>query len=406
MAAVYAATHQNGSRVAVKVLHPELSIDSQGRSRFLREGRVANAVGHDGAVKVLDDDTSEDGSVFLVLELLEGESLEQRCARFGGRLAEDEVLSVAHQVLDVLSAAHARGIVHRDLKPDNLLLTRAGTVKLLDFGIARLRELSTASNATQDGLTMGTPAFMAPEQARGLWDEVDAQSDLWALGATMFNLLSGRLVHEARTANEQLLSAMTHPAAPLSSVVPGVSAVVAHIVDKALAFDKAKRWPSAQAMREAIGLAYHDRNDRPITTAPKLVVPDAVPNRTIGRPIATILQWIRTRSRRVVLTFAAGAAGVVAIGIGVIVRADHSSRAPSPARPISGSAAVDMASAPPAQSVVRAADLPVAPIQRAELKPAPKAPVPATGPPAKASCDPPFVIDPLTHLKHWKVACL
>ena len=145
MAAVYAATHRNGSRAAVKVLHSELTINPQVRNRFLREGYVANAVGHEGAVRVIDDDSAEDGSMFLVTELLDGETLEQRRIRCGGRLSEDEVLCLAEPLLDVLIAAHAKGVVHRDLKPENVFVTRNGQVKVLDFGIARLRELRAGS---------------------------------------------------------------------------------------------------------------------------------------------------------------------------------------------------------------------------------------------------------------------
>ncbi|MCA9631121.1 MAG: serine/threonine protein kinase, partial [Myxococcales bacterium] len=204
MAAVYAATHRNKKRGAVKLLHPELSHEPTIRQRFLREGYVANTVDHPGAVRVDDDDVTEDGAAFLVMELLEGETLESRAERKGGRLPVSEVLPVADQLLDVLIAAHAKGIVHRDLKPENLFLTRAGVLKVLDFGIARLRENNEKSTATQTGSTMGTPAFMAPEQARGRWEDVDARTDLWAVGAILFNLLSGRLVFEARTTNEML----------------------------------------------------------------------------------------------------------------------------------------------------------------------------------------------------------
>jgi hypothetical protein len=290
MAIVYAATHRNGSRAAVKILHAELSINAQLRGRFLREGYLANAVGHPGAVKVIDDDIAEDGSLFLVTELLDGETLEDRRIRFGGRLTEDEVVLVADQLLDVLAAAHAKGIIHRDLKPENIFLTHAGQAKVLDFGIARLREMSTISTATKAGATLGTPAYMAPEQARGLWDEVEGRSDLWACGATMFHELSGRWVHEGRTPNEQLLSAMTKPAPPCASAAPRVSHAVAQIVDRALAFERDQRWPDARSMQLAVRQAYRDSHGAAIATAPKLAVPAQVANRTLpsaqGAPAA------------------------------------------------------------------------------------------------------------------------
>src|SRR5580658_1513651 len=171
MAAVYAATHRNGSRVAVKILHPGMSTNAFVRERFMWEGYAANAVGHEGAVKVIDDDEAEDGSLFLVTELLDGETLEERRVRMGGRLVQQEVLLVADHVLDVRVAAHAKGIVHRDLKPENVFLTRTGQIKVLDFGLARLRQLSTSTNLTEAGGMVGTPAYMAPEHARGLSEE-------------------------------------------------------------------------------------------------------------------------------------------------------------------------------------------------------------------------------------------
>jgi serine/threonine-protein kinase len=126
MAAVYAATRRNGSRVAVKILHTELSVNQQVRERFLREGYAANSVGHHGVARVSDDDVAEDGAVFLVMELLDGETVEARRQRSGGRLTEDEVLSIADQLLDVLVAAHAKEIVHRDIKERFSGFTRSG----------------------------------------------------------------------------------------------------------------------------------------------------------------------------------------------------------------------------------------------------------------------------------------
>jgi serine/threonine-protein kinase len=289
MAAVYAATHRNGDRVAIKVLHPELGMSSGLRARFLKEGYASNAVGHRGAVRVIDDDVADDGSVFLVMELLDGESLDRRRDRHGGRLSADEVLSIAEQVLDCLACAHERGIVHRDLKPENLFLTRNGVVKVLDFGIARVRDHTRpagGSGATRTGILLGTPGYMAPEQARGLWDEVDARTDLWAVGAVLLNLLTGRLVHDGRTDQEQLLRAMTATAMPLASFVPDPPPALAALVDRSLAFERSDRWPDARAMQEAVREAYQSLHEAAIETARPLVVPESVPNRTL--PLGTI----------------------------------------------------------------------------------------------------------------------
>lgn len=253
MATVYAAVHHNQNRVALKMLHPEVAVDEYVKVRFLREGYAANTVDHPGAVRVFDNDTSEDGVAFLVMELLDGESLENRALRLGPVLPLPEVLALMDQLLDVLAAAHDKGIVHRDVKPDNLMLTTAGRLKVLDFGIACLREMSTPqSSVTGAGSFMGTPAFMAPEQARGRWSEVDERSDLWAVGATMFALLTGGTVHEAETINDQLVLAATTPAPSITLVREDLPHAVAALVDRALAFDKADRWPDARAMQAAL----------------------------------------------------------------------------------------------------------------------------------------------------------
>jgi serine/threonine protein kinase len=253
MAAVYAATHRNGKRVAVKMLHEEYSHDDEVRTRFLQEGYAANIVAHDGAVSVLDDDLAPDGSAFLVMELLEGETVDQRLERRGHRIAVDEVLSIADQLLDVLAAAHGKNIVHRDIKPENLFITRTGALKVLDFGIAKMFERSEGPRTTtRAGMIMGTPAFMAPEQARARWDEVDGRTDLWAVGATLFTALSGRYVHEATSSHEQLIMSATVHAPSIGAIVSGLPAEVVSIVDRALAFERAKRWQDAVSMQRAV----------------------------------------------------------------------------------------------------------------------------------------------------------
>jgi serine/threonine-protein kinase len=250
MAAVFAATHRNGARGAIKLLHLELSRDGEVKRRFLREGYVANSVEHPGTVRVLDDDVAEDGAVFIVMDLLEGETLEALCERRGGKVPPAELLSIADQLLDVLAAAHAKGIVHRDVKPENIFLTRDGVVKLLDFGIARLRR-NMGTMATVSGAMFGTPAYMPPEQALGHTEQVDAQSDIWSVGATLYSLLTGQLVHEAQTMNEQLVAHAIKPAPSLAKAAPSMPAPMVALVDRALAFEKANRWASARLMQHA-----------------------------------------------------------------------------------------------------------------------------------------------------------
>jgi tRNA A-37 threonylcarbamoyl transferase component Bud32 len=257
MAVVYAATHRNKKRFAIKILHPELSMSGEIRTRFLREGYVANAVEHPGAVAVLDDDTSEDGAAFLVMELIEGKPLDGLWEEHHGRLPVRAVLAAAFELLDVLGAAHAKAIVHRDIKPANLFVTAYGTLKVLDFGIARLREATVSGHsATVTGTLLGTPAYMAPEQALSKSSEIDGRTDLWAVGASMFTLLSGQLVHEGDNVSQIVVAAATRPARSLASVAPEVDGRVVEIVDRALAFESAHRWPTAAAMREAVGSAY------------------------------------------------------------------------------------------------------------------------------------------------------
>jgi serine/threonine-protein kinase len=278
MAAVYGGAHRNGNRVAIKLLHPELARNADIRSRFLKEGYVANAVDHPGAVRVLDDDVTEDGAVFIVMELLEGQTLEGRWSRAHSRLPPREVADFAYQVLKVLDAAHAKGIVHRDIKPENLFLTHDGQIKILDFGIARMRDGAQAQAVTRTGRMLGTPAYMPREQALGLSKEVDGRTDLWALGATMFTLISGRYVHEAETPESMIVFTATRPARSLASVAPEVPAPLVSVVDHALAFDKADRFADAMAMQNALAAAYQASFGAPMLGASPLAArPGSVP---------------------------------------------------------------------------------------------------------------------------------
>jgi serine/threonine-protein kinase len=249
MAAVFEASHRNGSRVALKVLHAELARLPELRARFLREGKVANRIQHTGVARIIDDDDDGQNTVYLVIELLDGETLDARRERCGGRLPLAEVLAHGDRVLDVLSAAHEQGIVHRDIKPENLFLTSHGELKVLDFGIARMLD---GTGATRSGQLLGTPAFMAPEQANGRIREIDARTDIWAVGAVLFLLITGSPVHEAATDAEQLIFAATQPARAIETVAPWLGREVATAINRALAFYRDSRWPDARSMQATL----------------------------------------------------------------------------------------------------------------------------------------------------------
>jgi serine/threonine protein kinase len=296
MGNVYAATHRNGARVALKILHPQLAEDPSLSERFKREGYFANSIGHPGIVKAIDDDVTEDGCPYLVMELLEGETLDERRRRKGGKLPLSWVLPVADSLLEILSAAHAREVVHRDLKPDNVFVTKGGEVKVLDFGVARWNDGKSSSDMTGIGMVLGTPAYMPPEQALGRREEVDAQSDLWAVGATLFVVLSGESVHTGNDAKAKLIATARTAARPLREAAPEVPRAVAAVIDRALAFHKQERWPDAEAMREALRWARMSLEERPSQQVAESsdtdlnVIPPAVPTRRTTDDEPTILR--------------------------------------------------------------------------------------------------------------------
>jgi serine/threonine protein kinase len=254
MAAVYHARSSDGTSAALKFLHPEMARRSDVRERFLREAYAANRIGHPGVVQVLEHggaNATNGEETYLVMELLVGETLSDRVRRLG-TLPVDELLDYLDQVLDVLVAAHDRGIVHRDLKPDNLFITESGRLKVLDFGLARLIADMPGDFQTRTGVALGTLPYMAPEQALGRRAEIDGRVDLFALGATVFRILSGRKVHEANSEAELLMAMASKPAPSLASVAPSISPDVCKVVDLALAFSRLARYPDARTMQEDV----------------------------------------------------------------------------------------------------------------------------------------------------------
>ena len=263
MAAVYQATHRNGNQVAIKVLHGQYAKMEEAKERFLREGYVANKVNHKNAVSVLDDDELDDGTPFIVMELLVGHPLEA-FMRDGKKLNLAQALFVADQVLDVLAAAHDNDIIHRDIKPGNIFITNDGAVKVLDYGLARVLDPGANYSMTATGTVIGTTSYMSPEQARGKRDMIDHRTDVYAVGAVIFRGLSGRSLHLADNPMDRLLAAMKDPAPPLAEVAPEVPADVCAMVDKALAFQKAKRWPDCRAMQAEVRRVYERVQGAPL----------------------------------------------------------------------------------------------------------------------------------------------
>ena len=305
VASVYSATDRLGNQVALKIMHGYWVDEPSVCERFLREGYSANRVKHPAVITALADGITDGGTPFLVLELLEGRSLEAELL-INGILPPHRVLDIADQILDGLAAAHAINVIHRDLKPDNLFLMYDDSVRILDFGIARMHD-TTNQRLTVNGRAMGTPGYMSPEQARGEWDNIDARTDIWSLGATMYALLSGHEVHEGLGQQELLVASMTRPVEPIRDVDPTVSRRIANIVDKAVAFDRETRYASARDMQRAVRKAMKhidaDTIDGPATLRP--VTTNPLPEKTAPRKNS---MW------RVAIVAAACVASVAAVG--------------------------------------------------------------------------------------------
>ena len=249
MAAVYEAEHTIGRRDAIKILHPEVAADEELVGRFEREAHAVNKFEHPATVEVRDVDKTDDGEPFLVMELVKGESLSRKLRR-DGPMKLEEALRIADDLLDVLRVAHEAGVIHRDIKPSNLFLEEDGTLRVLDFGVARVMRGGPGKVKTAAGTLLGTVTYMPPEQLRG--DEVDARADLYAVGATLYRLVSGRKTHDAAGEQELAKAILSTDATPLETVVDDLPHDVGEVVDKALARDPKDRYPDAATMQRDI----------------------------------------------------------------------------------------------------------------------------------------------------------
>ncbi|HEX7836894.1 MAG TPA: serine/threonine-protein kinase [Kofleriaceae bacterium] len=262
MGAVYRATqHSVGREVAIKVVNAHLVSEPEAIKRFLREAKLSSRLGHPNAVTVIDFGQTDDGVFYLVMELVNGRTLDQ-VIEAERAFKPERVVRIGAQVCDALEGAHALRIVHRDLKPSNIMLLSSGRdlVKVLDFGLAKsVAADQTPTTMTGAGALLGTPAFMPPEIALG--QPCDGRADLYSLGVVLYLLGSGRLPFQAGSAAELIAMHGTEPAPPMDGVPPAL----AQVIDRMLAKDPADRYQTAAEAREALETALEPRSHTPIS---------------------------------------------------------------------------------------------------------------------------------------------
>jgi eukaryotic-like serine/threonine-protein kinase len=295
MGTVYLAEHPViGSRVAIKFLHESLAENPQVVARFYDEARAVNLIGHENIVAIYDLNLLPPNRYYFVMEYLDGETLAARAqqAHFEVRAA----LDVLQQLCDALQCAHERGVVHRDLKPDNVfLVSRAGKrdfVKLVDFGIAKLRNAASGPGKSSAGLIVGTPEYMAPEQCDD--GTIDARTDVYALGVIAYELFTGRLPFQGRTVTQLLLAHLQQRPPPPSQVAPGIDPELERLILKALEKDPAARHAGMTELGAALRAVQDGLEARvaaqapvpPVAAAPASPAPRAPPAAVLAPPAA------------------------------------------------------------------------------------------------------------------------
>jgi eukaryotic-like serine/threonine-protein kinase len=242
MGVVYKAEDARLKRtVALKILPPALTTEPEAKERFIHEAQAASALQHNNICTVHDIDETEDGQVFIIMDLYEGETLKEKIQR--GPLKLDDAIDFGGQVAQGLAEAHQHGIVHRDIKPANVLVTKSGVAKIVDFGLAKL---SGRSMLTKTGSTLGTAAYMSPEQARG--ETADQRTDIWSLGILLYEMLTGKRPFDAEYENAQLYSILNTDPEPITGLRAGVPMELERIVRKCLSKSPKERYQHADEL--------------------------------------------------------------------------------------------------------------------------------------------------------------
>jgi len=258
---VWAARNELIDRdVALKVMRPEVAEDAVALQRFFNEAKASGRVRSPSIVEILDLGQAEDGSPFLVFELLEGESLDEKLRR-EGTIGAESLLEMLVGVARALSLAHAQGIIHRDLKPANLFVTRGPTgaliAKILDFGISKVFDTGANFSLTRTGTVVGSPAYMSPEQAAGR-EDIDGRADIWSLGVVMYEALTGTLPHQAANYNALMVRILTQDCDPIATRKTELPASVCAIVDACLKRERDDRTSGAELLANQMEAALRE----------------------------------------------------------------------------------------------------------------------------------------------------
>ncbi|HEY7784658.1 MAG TPA: protein kinase [Pyrinomonadaceae bacterium] len=298
MGAVYRARHiLLGDRVAIKILPPEVRNNAEWLRRFRREGQAARRFRHPNAVTVYDLRTSSDGTIYMVMEYVEGHTLDAELKQ-RGRLSCAEAFTLLEPIMSVLNTAHAMGVVHRDLKPENIMIGKSDNhgepvVKLLDLGIAKMREIAGENNGGTTALTMagqvlGTPYYMSPEQwgeiPRDGNPEIDGRADIYSLGLVFYELIVGRRSTSGKTLSELRREHVSVIPRPLHEVVPSVPLAFSKAITRATAKDRSERQETAGELAAELRSAVHGQSVMPDRTVPDLPHIDSTAANTSGIP--------------------------------------------------------------------------------------------------------------------------
>jgi serine/threonine protein kinase len=300
MGRVYEARHSrlHKKRFAVKLLHQELARQPEVVTRFQREAEASASIGHPNVMNVLDVNVTADGQPYIVAELLQGEQLGDYLDRTT-KLPVPEAIRIVRQVCQALGAAHAQGIVHRDVKPENVFLTgdlaklKRTDVKVLDFGISKLADAG-GENLTKTGMVMGTPDYMAPEQARG--DRVDARADIYAVGAILYRALTGRKPFEGLDPMATLTAVLVQEPKRPSALEPTIPLTLELVIQRAMAKRLTDRYSTMEELD--LELAAFDAANTPVTTSmlPPAPAEDSGATSSVDRAAKTLFNRTSPRS--------------------------------------------------------------------------------------------------------------